>query len=211
MEDRTAGGIRSCEHEPRVRARCTGRPDGLGPVPRSLWCNRRAYGHQRIVGVQCLTCENHHPRGDGFLFLPPPAAGGTRLARTALRSHRPGSLTVGPTSVTFAAHCDRYQVRAVGRMAGGIVPGAFLAGSLIDIPDTLPGSTDRAIDIAVAAVAAAALLILLRKFGQGRGILWGLWVWFVSWVWWQSLVLSAYAAWLAAGCMATRPTGPKLP
>ena len=100
---------------------------------------------------------------------------------------------------TAAANWNRYQVRAVGRMIGGIIPGAFLASSLTDITDALPGSTDRTLDIAVAAVSGAALLILLRKFGQGRGILWGLWVWFVSWVWWQSLVLSAYTAWLAVG------------
>jgi hypothetical protein len=81
----------------------------------------------------------------------------------------------------------------------GIIPGAFLAASLLDIPDTLPGTSDRTIDIVVGAASAGAILFLLRKFGQGRGIFWGLWLWFVSWVWWQSLVLAAYTAWLAAG------------
>ena len=68
---------------------------------------------------------------------------------------------------TAAANWNRYQVRAVGRMIGGIIPGAFLASSLTDITDALPGSTDRTLDIAVAAVSAAALLILLRKVRPG--------------------------------------------
>jgi hypothetical protein len=98
-----------------------------------------------------------------------------------------------------AENWNIYQARAVGRFFTGLIPVAMLAGALLDLPDTLPGDTDRTVDLAVAGAAAAMLLFALRWFGQGRGILWGAWLWLLSCLWWQGLVLAAFTAWQLAG------------
>ena len=53
-------------------------------------------------------------------------------------------------------------------MAGSFPVGA-LVGALSDVPDELPGSSDRIVDLAVAGTAALLLVLLLRWIGKKHG------------------------------------------
>lgn len=99
----------------------------------------------------------------------------------------------------LAERLNRWPVRASARALAGSLPTGALAGALSDLPDADPGSNDRLIDLGVAVAAAAVLVLLLRRFGQDQGILFGLKLTILSYLFWQALVAAAYAAWLAAG------------
>jgi hypothetical protein len=77
---------------------------------------------------------------------------------------------------------------------GGIVAG------LSDLPDAMPASNDRLIDLGTAGASALALTLLLRWIGRDRGGFGAaIKLTVVSWLFWQSLVMTASTAWLAAG------------
>lgn len=89
------------------------------------------------------------------------------------------------------------SVRAVMRATSSCVPVGALFASLSDLPDAI--GTDRLIDLGFAGVSAAAFLWLMHRFGRGRGIVFGCKVTAISYLFWQSLVIAAYATWIAAG------------
>jgi hypothetical protein len=94
---------------------------------------------------------------------------------------------------------NRWWTRAIARALGGSLPVGAMIAALSDLPDADPGSNDRLIDLGLAGGAAGILLLLLRRFGQARGIVFGLKLTAVSYLFWQSLVMTAYTAWVAAG------------
>jgi hypothetical protein len=99
----------------------------------------------------------------------------------------------------LATQFNRWPVRAGGRALGGSLPvGAIIAG-IFDLPDAMPGSSDRLIDLGVIGASTLVLVLMLRWFGQERGILFGLRLTAISWLFLQALELTAYTAWIAAG------------
>jgi hypothetical protein len=94
---------------------------------------------------------------------------------------------------------NRWPVKASGRALAICPPVGGMIAALSDLPDADPGSNDRLIDLGIAGVAAGILVLLLRRFGQGRGIVFGLKLTTVSYLFWQSLVMTAFTAWTASG------------
>jgi hypothetical protein len=73
----------------------------------------------------------------------------------------------------------------------------MLYASLADLPDAV--GNERLIGLAIAGISAAAFLWLMHRFGRGRGIVFGLKVAVVSYLFWQSIVVAATTIWIAAG------------
>ena len=97
-------------------------------------------------------------------------------------------------------YANHWPVRACGRALVGSFPVGAMVGSLADVPDELPGSYDRIMDLALAGGAAAFLVLLLRFISRKHGGMVAaikLTAW--SYAFWQSLVAAAYGTWLAAG------------
>ena len=95
---------------------------------------------------------------------------------------------------------DRWPVRACGRALAGSLPVSAMVGSLADMADELPGSSDRIIHLGVAGGAAASLLLLLRWIGKKHGgVVAATKLTCLSYTFWSALVAAAYATWLAAG------------
>lgn len=92
-----------------------------------------------------------------------------------------------------------WPVRASGRALAICPPVGGMWAALSELPDAVPGSNDRLIDLGIAGVAAGAFLFLLRRFGKGQGIVFGFKLTVISYLFWQSLVMTTYTAWLAAG------------
>jgi hypothetical protein len=100
-------------------------------------------------------------------------------------------------SARFSNH---WPVRACGRALAGSIPVGALVGALSDVPDELPGSSDRLIDLGVAGVAALSLVLLLRWIGKKHGgIVPAIKLTAWSYAFSQSLVAATYGTWLAAG------------
>lgn len=103
-------------------------------------------------------------------------------------------------------YINRWPVRACGRAVAGSFPVGALFGALSDVPDELPGSSDRIMDLAFAGVAALSLVLLLRWIGKKHGgIVAAIKLTAWSYAFWQSLVVAAYGTWLAAGMNGTQP------
>ena len=68
-----------------------------------------------------------------------------------------------PNPTSIAGRCGR-SCRA---LAGSFPVGAVV-GALLDVPDELPGSSDRIMDLALAGGAAAVFVLLLRWIGRTR-------------------------------------------
>jgi hypothetical protein len=94
---------------------------------------------------------------------------------------------------------DHWPVRASGRALAICPPLGGLWAALSGLPDADPGSNDRLIDLGIAGAAAGVFVWLLRRFGQGRGIVFGLKLTAISFLFWQSLVATACTAWVASG------------
>ena len=58
-------------------------------------------------------------------------------------------------------YINRWPVRACGRAVAGSFPVGALVGALSDVPDELPGSSDRIMDLAFAGAAALFLVLWL--------------------------------------------------
>jgi hypothetical protein len=97
-------------------------------------------------------------------------------------------------------YANRWPVRACGRALAGSLPAGALVGSLADVPDELPGSSDRLFDLGLAGVAAVSLVLFLLWVGKRHsGIIGAMKVVGLSYVFWSALVAAAHAVWLAAG------------
>jgi hypothetical protein len=111
------------------------------------------------------------------------------------------SLNFPPSLRQLLLHAERLSsyrpARAIGRAWASCVPIGPLYASLSDLPDAI-GSSDRLIDLGIAGVSAAAFLWLMHRFGRGRGIVFGLKVAVVSYLYWQSIVVAATTIWIAA-------------
>lgn len=97
----------------------------------------------------------------------------------------------------FAENWNIWPARALLRNFAGIVPGSILVSGLLDLAGLSPDD-DRTVDLIVAGVSVIALLLLFRWFGNGRGMMFGLLLWVVSFLWWQGLVSAAYMVWQCA-------------
>ena len=103
-------------------------------------------------------------------------------------------------------YINRWPVRACGRAVAGSFPVGALVGALSDVPDELPGSSDRIMDLAFAGAAALFLVLWLRWIGRNRGgIVFAIRLSVISYVFWSSLLTTAYTAWLAVGMDGTQP------
>jgi hypothetical protein len=100
-------------------------------------------------------------------------------------------------------YANRWPVKAIGRALAICPPVGGLWAALSDLPDADPGSNDRLIDLGMAAVAAGIFVLLLRRFGRGNVVA-GLKLTAVSFGFWQSLVMTAYTAWVASGMDGTQ-------
>jgi len=98
-------------------------------------------------------------------------------------------------------HADRISsyrpARAIGRAWASCVPIGPLYASLSDLSDAI-GNNERLIDLGIAGISAAAFLWLMHRFGRGRGVVFGLKVAIVSYLFWQSIVVAATTIWIAA-------------
>lgn len=100
----------------------------------------------------------------------------------------------------LADRFNRWPVRASVRALGGSLPVGGIVAGLVDLPDAMPGSNDRLIDLGTAGASALALTLLLRWIGRDRGGFGAaIKLTVVSWLWWQSLVMTAFTAWTASG------------
>ena len=104
-------------------------------------------------------------------------------------------------------YVNRWPVRACGRAVAGSFPVGALVGALSDVPDELPGSSDRIMDLAIAGAAALFLVLLLRWIGRNHGgIVFAIKLSvMILCVLVSRCVAAAYAAWLAAGMDGTQP------
>jgi hypothetical protein len=101
---------------------------------------------------------------------------------------------------------SRWWLRACFRSLAGCVPVGALVGALSDVPDALPGSSDRIADLVVAGAMALLLVLLLRWIGKKHGGIVGafkLTVW--SYCFQQAVVVAVYGTWLAAGMNGMQP------
>jgi hypothetical protein len=108
--------------------------------------------------------------------------------------------------VAIARLGSRWWLRAWFRSLGGCVPVGALVGALSDVPDELPGSSDRLSDLAVAGGAALLLVLFLHWVGKKHGGIVGavkLLAW--SYCFQQACVVAAYGTWLAAGMNGAQP------
>jgi hypothetical protein len=94
--------------------------------------------------------------------------------------------------------CNIYPVRAAGRAVIAAILAGLPIAAVLDLPHDSPG-VERTTDVAIAIISTIALLFALRRFGQGRGVLWGFWLSLLSWIWFQGVVAAAYTVWLATG------------
>ena len=183
--------VRTCRAVARIRALCSGRLGRLRPEPGFLrrYC-RAAEWLRKAAGLHCLNCPVTVPVGVVVGRRRRPREVPDERAQSRFRFRPPMGAGGAPQSLAGA--------RQRACLAGSLPTGA-LAGALSDLPDADPGSNDRLIDLGVAVAAAAVLVLLLRRFGQDQGILFGLKLTILSYLFWQALVAAAYAAWLAAG------------
>ena len=71
--------------------------------------------------------------------------------------------------VAIARLGSRWWLRAWFRALAGCAPVGALVGALSDVPDELPGSSDRIDDLAIAGIAALSLVLLLLWVGKKHG------------------------------------------
>lgn len=108
--------------------------------------------------------------------------------------------------VAIARLGSRWWLRACFRSLAGCVPVGALVGALSDVPDALPGSSDRLADLAVAGGAALFLVLLLRWIGKKHnGIVGAIKLTAWSYCFQQAVVLAAYGTWIAAGVNGMQP------
>jgi hypothetical protein len=101
---------------------------------------------------------------------------------------------------------SHWWARACFRAVAGSFPVGAIWGALSDVPDALPGSSDRIGDLAVAGAMALFLVLFLRWVGKKHGGLVAalkLTVW--SYCFQQAVVIAAYGTWIAAGVNGTQP------
>ena len=101
---------------------------------------------------------------------------------------------------------SRWWLRACFRSLAGCVPVGALVGALSDVPDELPGSSDRLSDLAVAGGAALLLVLFLHWVGKKHGgIVAAIKLTAWSYCFQQAVVVAAYGTWIAAGVNGTQP------
>jgi hypothetical protein len=101
---------------------------------------------------------------------------------------------------------SRWWLRACFRSLAGCIPVGALVGALSDLPDELPGGSDRITDLAFAG--AMALLLVLFLFWVGKkhgGIVAAIKLTAWSYCFQQAVVVAAYGTWLAAGLNGAQP------
>jgi len=99
----------------------------------------------------------------------------------------------------YAERLNNYRaVRAVVRAGAGSMPVGALSAALQDLSDAV--GSDRMIDLGIAAASIGAFVGLMHWIGRGRGgIVAGLKLSVVSWLFLQALVSSGLAVWTAVG------------
>ena len=98
----------------------------------------------------------------------------------------------------FVERSNRWPLRAVGRGLTGSMPVGALWSSLSDLPSAVPGD-DRMFDLGVAAGSIVAIFLLLRWWSRGQGLAFALKLTAASYLFLQSGVAAASAAYLASG------------
>lgn len=101
---------------------------------------------------------------------------------------------------------SRWWLRAGFRSLAGCAPVGALVSALSDVPDELPGSSDRIDALAVAGIAAISLVLFLLWVGKKHGgIVAAIKLTAWSYCFQQAVVVAAYGTWIAAGMNGTQP------
>jgi hypothetical protein len=101
---------------------------------------------------------------------------------------------------------SRWWLRAWFRALAGSTPVGALVATLSDVPDELPGSSDRIADLAYAGGAALLLLLFLHWVGKKHGgIVAAIKLTAWSYCFQQACVVATYGTWVAAGMNGAQP------
>jgi hypothetical protein len=98
---------------------------------------------------------------------------------------------------------NRWPVRACLRALVSFPVGA-MANSLSNLSGT---DNARLVDLGIAGLSAASLVLLLRWIGRDHGIAYAIKLTFLSWLFVQSLVVAVQTVWIASGMNGTPEPG----
>jgi hypothetical protein len=108
--------------------------------------------------------------------------------------------------VAIARLGSRWWLRACFRALAGCFPVGALVSALSDLPDELPGSSDRISALAIAGIAALSLMLFLLWVGKKHGgIVGAVKIVTISYCFQQAVVVAAYGTWIAAGMNGAQP------